>query len=160
MHEDLILSLNNAFRGTGWHGPTLLGSVRGVSPAEALIIPKGLKYSIWNLVLHAAYWKYAAGLRIATAGIEGLPTEFPRSPSNFPTPPGTPSAAIWREDMQLLKNQHELLINAVAKLTAKQLDSIPRGGRTRKLREVIVGVAAHDAYHTGQVQVIKRLVRR
>jgi hypothetical protein len=159
MNEDLILNLERAFRGKGWHGPTLLGSVRGVSPVEAAIVPARLKHSIWNLVLHAAYWKYAACLRIAKAGIRGLPTEFPRSPSNFPALPKTPSAAAWREDVQLLKSQHEHLICAVGQLTGKQLNSIPPGGRSRKLREIIVGVAAHDAYHTGQIQLIKRLIR-
>lgn len=158
MHQDLILNLNNAFHGHGWHGPTLLGSIRGIAPADAAIIPRGLKHGIWHLILHAAYWKYAACLRIAKAGINIEPT-FPRSPCNFPNLP-SPSAAAWKADVVLLKSQHDTLIAAVAKLSTRQLNSIPPGGRTVKLRDVIVGVAAHDAYHTGQIQVVKKLIRR
>jgi hypothetical protein len=164
--QDLILSLENAFHGRGWQGPTLLGSLRGVSPQEATRTPKPLKNSIWQLALHAAYWKYAVCLKVAKAGgtIRGIPLEeglpvFPRSPSNFPDVPRLATARQWRDDLQLLKDNHRALVTAVESLSTRQLDARPPGGKSWPLRSIVVGVAAHDAYHCGQIQVIKRLVR-
>lgn len=144
-----------------------MGSLRGVSPAQALVIPARLRYSIWHQVLHAAYWKYAVSLRIDKAGVKvrGVPRGqkgemlFPRSPSNHPDPPATPNVKAWRADIGLLKEFHAALVDAVSRLTARQLDSIPTGGKSWTLRPMIAGVAAHDAYHCGQVQLIKRLIR-
>ncbi len=165
MH-DLTLCLNNAFHGKGWHGPTLLGSIRGISPAEALITPKPLKHNSWQLVLHAAYWKYAVCYRISKLPFEfpDLPVDakgklhFPRSPSNFPKPPAKPDIKLWRADIELLKLYHTALTDAVERLSVKQLDSIPPGGKSWPLRGMIAGAAAHDAYHTGQIQILKRLI--
>lgn len=164
--RDFTLSLHNAFHGKGWHGPTLLGSIRGVSPADALITPKPLKHNIWQLVLHAAYWKYAVCYRISRLPLAfpDLPTDangklhFPRSPSNYPKPPAKPDIKLWRADLELLRFYHAALIDAVERLSDEQFDSIPPGGKSWPLRGIIVGAAAHDAYHTGQIQMLKRLI--
>jgi hypothetical protein len=167
MDKNLVCALNNSFQGRGWQGPTLLGSIRGVTAKEAGVTPVPLKHSIWQVVLHAAYWKYAVCLRIAKSGVvvRGVPCDdageltFPRSPSNFPDLPEKPTDASWRDDVRLLKDFHEGLVDAVGCLSTRQLDSIPPGGKSRTLRLVILGAAAHDAYHSGQIQLIKRLVR-
>ncbi len=164
--NDLVICLDNAFHGKGWHGPTLLGSIRGISPADALITPKPLKHNIWQLVLHAAYWKYAVCYRISKLpfSFPDLPTDtagklhFPRSPSNYPKPPSKPDPKAWKADIELLKLYHASLANAVGQLTDKQLDSIPPGGKSWPLRGIIAGASAHDAYHTGQIQLLKRLI--
>lgn len=165
--NDLVLALDGAFHGRGWQGPTLLGSIRGVSPSEAVVVPAPLQHSIWGLVLHAAYWKYAVCYRIAKAGFRfesldlddaGAPS-FPRSPSNFPDPPESPGLQGWRQDILLLKHYHAALIEAARRLSKRQLDSIPPGGKRWTLRPMLSGVAAHDAYHCGQIQMIKRLIR-
>lgn len=166
--NDLNLALDGAFHGRGWQGPTLLGSIRGVTPSEAVIVPPFLKHSIWGLVLHAAYWKYAVCLRISQTGFlfDTLPRsesgdlEFPRSPSNFPSAPESPTAKLWRADVALLKLYHSALNDAASGLTKKRLDSIPPGGKRWTVRPMLLGVAAHDAYHCGQIQLIKRLIRR
>lgn len=164
--SEILIALNGAFY-SGWQGPALLGSLRGITPAEALIIPPRLKHSIWNQVLHAAYWKYAVCLRIAKAGVtvRDVPTDngelaFPRSPSNWATPPRNGGPKEWRADIALLKQFHEAVADAASRLTNKQLDSIPPGGKSRTLRPMLLGLAAHDAYHCGQIQLIKRLIRR
>jgi len=39
----------------------------------------------------------------------------------------------------------------------RRLDAIPAGGKRWTFGELILGIAAHDAYHTGQIQLLKRL---
>ncbi|MCC6679231.1 MAG: DinB family protein [Phycisphaerales bacterium] len=160
VREVLERAMAGAFAGKGWQGPALLGSVRGVSAAEARARPGGLKHGVWDYVLHAAYWKYVVCLKLGAAERDS----FPRSPSNWPALPEAASAAAdekaWRADVRLLKSYHERLVEAVAGMDLSRMNEIPAGGKSVRVLDVLVGIAAHDAYHTGQIQVVKRLVGR
>ena len=148
----LLEVLEQAFESHGWHGTTLRGAVKGLSPREALWRPGPNRHNIWELVLHTAYWKYAVARRLA-----GAPRgAFPRKPSNWPRIPLKPDAAAWAADVALLDLQHVLLRETVRRLSPGKLDArSPKATWTNA--EQVHGVAAHDLYHTGQVQLIKAL---
>lgn len=149
----LVEQLDHAFGGRSWHGTTLTGALRGVTPARALWRPRRNRHSIWELALHAAYWKYVVRCRMTgTRPPEG----FPRAPSNWPAAPARPDARQWRADLRLLKQMHAELRAAVAALPPRRLRARSPAG-TWSYAELIYGVAAHDLYHTGQIQLIKRL---
>jgi hypothetical protein len=136
----------------GWHGgPTVLGSLRGVDARQAAWKPAPRRHSIWELALHAAYWKYAVRKRLEPAR-----ERFARSPSNWPAPSGT-SERAWADDRALLRLEHDRLLEALAHFPAERLDSRPAGGRLWTYEELILGIALHDTYHTGQIQLVKRL---
>lgn len=149
----LIEVLDSAFAGTGWHGTTLSGALRGVTAADALRRPGRGRHSIWELALHAAYWKYVVRRRIMGDTSRG---GFPRGPSNWPAPPARPTAAAWRDDVRLLKRMHAELKAAVRALPPRKLAARTPTGRWT-IAQMIHGVAGHDLYHTGQIQLIKRL---
>ncbi|MGH7241933.1 MAG: DinB family protein [Phycisphaerales bacterium] len=161
-HADAFAAqLDRSFSGRGWHGPTLLGSLRGVSPAEALRKPRGCAHCLWDLLLHTTYWKYTILVRLGAAE----PNTFPRSPSNWPkTPLASLTAAelgkSWKADLALARETHARLKRAIAALAESELDRIPAGGRTWTARQLITGIAAHDVYHAGQSQLIKKMNRR
>ena len=114
--------------------------------------PGARRHCIWELVLHTAYWKYAVRRRL-TGGEIG---SFPRSRSNWPRLPDQLTQAAWRSDVALLKAEHRKLRAAVAALAPRFF--AVKGGRGRWTNaEVIHGIAMHDLYHAGQVQLIKRL---
>jgi len=119
----LLDILDRAFTGTGWHGTTLLGALRGVTPRQALWRPAPGRHNVWELALHAAYWKYVVRRRITGAGERGA---FPRAPSNWPDVPEAPTAKAWREDVRLLKRMHAELVDAVASLPPSALRSLWR----------------------------------
>ncbi len=48
------------------------------------------------------------------------------------------------------------LIAAVCQLRDERLTDVPAGSST-SLLDLIQGVAFHDIYHTGQIQLLKRL---
>src|SRR5580700_7885981 len=54
----LLVGLDEAFDKKSWHGPNLRGAIRGVTAAQAAWRPAGDRHNIWELTLHAAYWKY------------------------------------------------------------------------------------------------------
>jgi len=138
-----------------WHGgASVLGALRGLSPEVAAWRPYPDRHSIWALALHVAYWNYAVRRRI-TGGERG---GFPRSPSNFPTVPSETTKATWKEDRRLVKEQHTLLVEAIADFDPSRLDE--NAGETRTTyADLITGIVLHDTYHAGQIQMLKRLAR-
>jgi len=149
----LLEILDQAFNRKGWHGTTLRGSLRGVTPAEALWRPGPKRHNIWELTLHTAYWKYAVRRRLAGAAVGS----FDRRPSNWPEVPAPADQRAWRRDIALLDAEHAKLREVVRGLRPAALATrSPRGIWTGA--EEIHGVAAHDLYHTGQIQLIKRLL--
>ncbi len=64
-----------------------------------------------------------------------------------------------KADTGLLKGYHQKLLNAIKGLDEERLDEIPQGSRTT-YRELIIGITAHDLYHAGQIQLLKRLQKK
>ena len=137
-----------------WHGgPSPVGALRGVTAVEAAWRATPRRKSIWELALHIAYWKYT--IRRHLAG--GKLPRFPRSPSNFPALPDPADETAWSADVALLRAEHELLVEAVRALPERRLRERPAERRRWTYGELVLGIAAHDAYHTGQIQLLKRL---
>jgi uncharacterized damage-inducible protein DinB len=62
----------------------------------------------------------------------------------------------WQADRALLAEEHRLLTEAIAAFSGT-LDQIPAAGKRWTFGQMLIGVAMHDAYHTGQIQLLKRL---
>ncbi len=148
----LLRLLDQGFDHAAWHGPTLAGAIRGVTAKQAARRPARGRHNVWEIVLHTAYWKYAVRRRL-TGGTQG---EFPREGSNWPALPMVLDERRWRADVRLLKEEHRKLRRVVAALSPTVL-----GRRLGKKRwttgETIHGVAMHDLYHAGQIQLLKKL---
>lgn len=154
----LVGSLQPAPRRRGWHGgPTPVGALRGMDARQASWRPGLKRKSVWELVLHIAYWKYAVRRRLESMEGRGRDERFARSPSNWPARPNPADEAAWAADVGLLREEHTRLVDAVRRIPAEWLDRKPPGVRLWTCGELIVGIAQHDAYHTGQMQLVKRL---
>ena len=150
---DLLLSLlDQGFERKAWHGPNLLGTLRGVAPAAAAWRPSPRRHNIWELILHTAYWKYAVRRRI-TGETRG---SFPHPGSNWFARPVAGDARELAADLKLLKSCHRELRATVAALDPARLGERLKG-KGWTLAETIAGVAAHDLSHAGQVALLKRL---
>jgi uncharacterized damage-inducible protein DinB len=57
-----------------------------------------------------------------------------------------------------LEDMHRKLRAAIVGLTPRELDKTPRGSQVSNAA-IIAGIAAHDIYHTGQIQLLKRLCK-
>jgi hypothetical protein len=149
----LLEILDQAFDRKGWHGTTLRGSLRGITPEQALWRPAPGRHNIWELTVHTAYWKYAVRRRLVGDAMGS----FARKPSNWPSIPAKPDGKAWKLDVRLLESEHRLLRDAVRTLPPARLEErSPQGVWTNA--EEIHGIAAHDLYHTGQIQLIKKLM--
>jgi hypothetical protein len=146
--------VDEGFDKSSWHGTTLLGSLRGMSLTTASWRPAPNRHNIWEIVVHAAYWKYAVRRRLT----DDKRGSFPLKGSNwFARPDQSPDRRQWRDEVGLLVGEHRALRDAVARLSLRDLAK-PIGGR-RTIAHLVRGIAAHDLYHAGQIQLIKRLRR-
>lgn len=159
----LLRILDEAYEKKAWHGPNLKGTLRGVTVSEAVWRPAPDRHNVWELALHAAYWKYA-GWRRLTGEKRGA---FPVDGSNWfvrpePSPGGrgreVATEKAWRADLALLDREHRRLRAVVEKIPASRLSSLSRGSKHR-IDTLVYGIAAHDVYHAGQIQLVKRLFR-
>ena len=152
---DLLLSVvDDAYSGKSWQGPNLKGSIRGLSAEEAAWRPRPDRHNIWELVMHAAYWKYAVKRKL----LNEKRGSFPCKGSNWFARPQELTTVAWKEDQRLLDEIHRDLRKAIASLNPRILDRKLTGSSYRHAK-LIYGVAAHDAYHTGQITLIKRLMQ-
>ncbi|HXK09871.1 MAG TPA: DinB family protein [Vicinamibacteria bacterium] len=150
----LLSQLDEAFDRRSWHGTNLRGSLRGMGAAKASARPAPGRHSAWEVAVHAAYWKYAAWRRL-TGEKRG---SFARAGSNWFPSPAPATDAAWRKDVALLVGYHRQLRDAVARLSDDDLDRRVPGGK-ETVGRLVRGIAAHDLYHAGQIQLIKRLAR-
>jgi hypothetical protein len=156
--ELLQKALAQAYDRKSWHGPVLRGALRGVSAREAAWRPAPGRHNVWELAVHAAYWKYSVTRRLRR--LHGEETRFPLPGSDwFERPQGAPDEHAWKADLHLLGDMHRDLAHEVARLTGDDLSRIPDGSRTPVV-DLVLGVAAHDLYHAGQIQLLKRLQGR
>ncbi len=151
--ELLLRIVDEAFDRRGWHGATLKGSLRGLKPETACWRPGPKRHNIWELILHTAYWKYIVRRRLT----RDKTISFPRRPSDWPSPPEEPTAKQLKADIMLLRDEHQLLREAIRGFPASQLNRrAPESQWT--YAQHIHGIAAHDLHHTGQIQLLKRLI--
>jgi hypothetical protein len=152
----LLRLLDEGFDHKAWHGPNLRGCLRGLSATDAARRPAPGRHNIWEVAVHAAYWKYAVRRRV-TGEARG---SFPLKGSNWftrPDPAVHPDdwPRAWAADLKLLDEQHRLLRKAVAAFDPERLDA-PWPGSKYVPSQQILGVALHDVYHAGQVRLLKR----
>jgi uncharacterized damage-inducible protein DinB len=153
--NQLLFLIDTAYDRVSWHGTNLKGSIRGVSPRQAAWRPGRSRHNIWELVVHAAYWKYVAWRRLTSAARGSFPLEG----SNWFARPEQATLEAWRHDIALLEQTHRTLRTAIADLRPRDLNHKPAKSKVT-MRALVTGVAAHDLYHAGQIQLLKRLASR
>jgi hypothetical protein len=147
----LLNALDEAFDQKSWHGTNLRGSLRGVAAEQAAWRPAPGRHNIWEIALHCAYWKYVVWRQIT-----GAPrASFPLKGSNF-WAREEPVEEQWDSELKLLELMHAKLREAVSSLAPGDLSVKPPKSKYT-LEFLIRGAAAHDIYHAGQIQLIKRL---
>lgn len=145
----LLELLDEAYDRKSWHGPNLRGSIRGVTAEQAAWRPAPKRHNIWELTLHAAYWKYVIRRRI-TGEKRG---SFVLPGSNFFERPIELTETEWKKDIRILEDEHQAFRDAVVRLSHQRDEQ----KNWPSLLHLIRGAAAHDFYHAGQIRLLRRL---
>lgn len=150
----LLRAIEEGYTRKTWHGPNLKGSIRGITAKQAAWRPGRGRHNIWEIVVHCAYWKYVVRRRI----LGEKRGSFASPGSNWFKRPEEQSERAWKNDVALLQKYHDLMIDAIRSLRTSDLPKIPRGS-TVSNEAILRGIANHDIYHAGQIQLLKRLLR-
>jgi uncharacterized damage-inducible protein DinB len=142
-------AIERSVSGPMWHGPALTDLLEGVNAEQAAARPIAGAHSIWELVLHITAWTEIVRERLAGSA-KGDPTPEEDWPPVLDTSPDA-----WRAVVERLKEAHREL----AAITAQMDDSMLIGRVPGKDHSVLVmmhGIIEHDAYHGGQIAVLKK----
>jgi uncharacterized damage-inducible protein DinB len=127
--------------------------VKGVSAKSRGLRPSGLPYSLWELLEH---------LRLAQADI----LEFCVNPAYqdhawpqdyWPPTPAPPDGKAWSASLAAVKADRKALLDLLKDPHLDLFATIPHGTGQTYLREFLL-VADHNAFHLGQMIVVRRLL--
>jgi hypothetical protein len=157
--RQLLALVEEGFQKPAWHGPNLRGALRGVSVKEATWRPAKGSHNIWEVALHAAFWKYTVTQRLTGNKKRRFPEKgrnwFVRNEAALES---DDVAKRWKSDLTFLAKMHQELCAAIKDLKESDLTRSTRGNRQTAMRN-IAGVAMHDVYHAGQIQLLRKLYR-
>lgn len=157
MKEQMLALVEEGFQKAAWHGPNLRRSLSGVSVEEAAWRPGKGRHNIWEIMVHAAYWKYAVTKRLTGSKKH----EFPEKGKNWFARDArglsrNEAEKSWKRDLALLAKTHKELRATIAKLKESEIEGRCRGSR-QTVKQNVVGIAMHDVYHAGQIQLLRKL---
>jgi uncharacterized damage-inducible protein DinB len=147
--ESLADQLERSFRGGAWHGLAVAETLAGVDEAVAAARPIAGAHSIWEIVHHLTAWNEVPRRRIDGERLQNLPAE-----RDWP-PVVDASADAWRKALAALEESHAALHARVLDLADGQLDD-PVVGSDPTVRGMLLGVLQHNAYHAGQITLLRQ----
>ena len=154
--DRLLADLRRAYAGEAWHGPALAVLLRDVDAATAAAPPAVGAHSIWEIVLHLTGW-----VREVARRLEGRPAQLPEGGDW--TAVGDTSASAWEAARKALAEAHGELVGVLANLADSRLDEpLPTSSPTEErvtAELTLSGVLQHDAYHGGQIALLKKARR-
>ena len=128
-------------------------AVRGLAPALRGKRPKGAEHSPWEILEH---------LRIAQWDI----LEFSRNPGHqspdwpsgyWPKTAAPPDAKAWDKSVRAFRRDLNAMCDLVQNPSTDLYARIPHGSGQAILREALL-MADHNAYHLGQLVLVRRLL--
>lgn len=153
--------LRKGYSDDPWHGSATAEILRDVTAEEAAAHPILGTHSIWEIILHMAGWLNEVRRRLG-----GREPDMPEE-GDWPEPDET-SEAAWQRDRSRLDEAVKNLLDALSALREEDLDRL--GGSIAEIRNpalgtgvthraMVNGIIQHNAYHSGQIALLKKTLR-
>jgi uncharacterized damage-inducible protein DinB len=155
--DRLLDQFKRAHDGDPWHGSPVTAILKGVTAQQAATLPPNGAHSIWALVLHMTGWRNEVADRA-----KGKPSGEPAA-GDYPAIVD-PTPARWKAALAALDASHENLMTVVRGMSDEQLLKPTNDPRNRPLGtgvsyyELLHGIVQHDAYHAGQIAILKKVL--
>jgi uncharacterized damage-inducible protein DinB len=152
--DELIDCVRRSFDGDAWHGPALRDVLTGINAQDAARRPPGGAHSIWELTLHVAAWANEVARRMQ-GNAPGEPQE-----GDWPVTGGS-----WEDAVARVFAARDRVIAELSNLTEGDLEKSPSKTRDAELGTgftyagMAEGLAQHNAYHGGQIMMLRRIIR-
>jgi uncharacterized damage-inducible protein DinB len=151
----LIDELRKSVFDDPWHGPSVKNIINDISEEHALAHPVKNAHSIFELVLHMWAWTEEVLSRL-----NGHPPQDPEA-GDWPNPVGYNNDG-WNAIKEKFFSSTVTLFNSLEKFPEDKLKDIVGGIRNPSLgtgisyEAMIHGLAQHNAYHAGQISLLKK----
>lgn len=147
--------LDATMAGDPWYGTAVSRILNGVDAGYAAAHPIKGGHSVWELVAHMTAWANETDRRLR-GGVHGDPLE-----GDWPAV-GSTSAESWTAALSRLRQAHDDLARTLAAIGDTDLDrqvagnQIDAAGQPVTWYQTVVGLLQHDAYHAGQIALLKK----
>jgi uncharacterized damage-inducible protein DinB len=141
---------SDLYNGDAWIEVTIQGTIKNISAEQALIHPIENLNSIWEIVNHLVSWR-----EVVLSRMEGEIILEPNN--NFFEPIIDNSERAWQETLERYDKSQKSWLVYLEKLNSTDLEKI-YSGKKYTFYELIHGILQHDAYHLGQIIMLKKLV--
>lgn len=148
-NEKLVHELRSLYKGKPWLDVTLEGSIKNISAKDAASRPIQNGNSIWTIVNHLVFWHCAV-----TGRLMNPDKIFVAEGKDF-LPIADVTEAAWQKTNENLQTSLEETARAILNFDEKKWDEVCPGKQTT-FYENAIGIIEHDAYHLGQIVLLKK----
>ncbi len=142
--------MNAGFHGGAWHGPSVLESLKNLTPKEASFKAANI-HTIAELIYHITSWRIFTLKRFQGDSDYQIDTDK----KNFGHAPKVDQFELETLMMELSLSHDELLKELENHEDSKLEDVVP--GSEYTFYTLIHGIIHHDIYHTGQIILLKKM---
>ncbi|MES2849571.1 MAG: DinB family protein [Bacteroidota bacterium] len=135
--------------GDCWIGTNFKETLYGVDATMAAKNISNHTNNIWQLVFHLTYWRTSVINRL-NGSLEPPPFKDFALPDDL-------TEENWKQTMQDFESAYHQLRSTILNFKADNLDS-PSPRPEQSYYQLIMGCLQHDAYHLGQIVIIKKTV--
>lgn len=167
MEQERVMSSTGVFadqfsriaEGDPWYGPNMEQVLANITTTDAAAHPIPDAHSIWEITLHLTAWVREVRRRLAL-GIWQIPED-----GDWPTPDPV-GPANWTAAVNTLIEAHAELGAELSRFSESRMDELVGGIRDQAMgsgqtyRQMLHGLLQHDAYHLGQISLIKKALGR
>ena len=153
--DRLRRELDATIGGDPWYGTAVSRILDGVDAGHAAAHPVKGGHSVWELVAHMTAWVNETNRRLR-GGVHGSPVE-----GDWP-PVGSTTPESWTAALSRLREAHDELARTLVGIGDTDLDrqvagdQIDTTGQPVTCYQTVVGLLQHDAYHAGQIALLKK----
>ncbi|MDA1081190.1 MAG: DinB family protein [Gemmatimonadetes bacterium] len=158
LRATLTHRLHDTWHGNPWYGDSSEKILDGVTAAEASRRVAPDTHTIWEIVLHMTAWTEAVAARVRGAGAKAPERgDWPKTQ--------TDTDEAWVDALNQLKTARKQLLEEID-VTHEEDIQIHVKNHTPPFKDTgisragtVNGLIEHDAYHLGQIALLKRAVR-
>jgi uncharacterized damage-inducible protein DinB len=148
--QRIAILFKNLYNGNPWIDVSIIDSLKKITAAQAAKKPFANTNSVWQLVAHLLRWREHNMKRI-----HGEVISSPKD--NYLTPPTDTSEAAWNNVLLELEQSQKAWLKMLSNLDDETLNK-KNGSASFTNYDLIHGILQHDAYHLGQINLLKKFV--
>ena len=141
---------SDLYDGNAWIDVTIVRTLKNINSGQAFSRPVAKLNSIWEIVNHLISWRETVLKRM-----QGEIVEEPKN--NYFEPVKNNSEDAWSVTLKRMEESQQLWLEFLSKFNNQDLGKFYVQSKYTYY-DLIHGILQHDAYHLGQIVLLKKLV--